>query len=135
MRPEPRKEEIDDAIIATAEKMIEKPAKFQSLLHARRWMRMVSRNCIKDGWRFGNKFQELEDAAKVEAIDHWRVDFEDEDLKQAALALLDEDDAELLRQHISGLSITEIAELKGIKRTTLQMRFKKIHTLLKEKLK
>ncbi len=135
MRPMPPEEDIDDAIIATAEKMIEKPPKFQSLLHARRWMRMVARNCIKDGWRFGKKFRELEDVAKVEVIDDWRVDFEDEDLKQAALEMLDEESAELLRMHISGLSITEIAEVKGMHRTTLQKRLKRIHALLKENLK
>ncbi len=135
MRPQPRHEDIDDAIIAMAEKVLDKPPTFQSLLHARRWMRKVGRNCIQDVWRFGKKFRELEDAGKVEAIDNWRIKFEDEDLEHAALALLDEQDAELLRLHISGLSITEIAELKGIHRTTLHMRVKRIQKFLNENLK
>jgi len=133
--PQPSEADIEDAIIAMAEKMLDKPPAFQSLIHARRWMRLTSRNLLRDTRRYGKKFRDLDDASKIQSVEDWLIEFEDEDIEHAALAMLDEESAELLRLHISGLSITEIAELKGMHRTTLQMRFKHIHAFLKENLK
>ncbi len=134
MSPKPSEADIDDCLMAMAEKLLDEPPKFQSVLHARRWMRLVCKNLFRDIRRYGKKFQELEEAEKIETVEDWLIQFEDEDLERAALAMLGEEDTELLRLRISGLSITDIAELNGMNRTTMQKRMKHIHVFLKENL-
>ncbi len=135
MRPRPREEDIDDCILAMAEKLWYDPPRFESLLHGRRWMRLVCRRLLRDGWRYSKKFRVLDEATELESIEDWLTGFEDEDLMRAALGMLDEENAELLELYISGLSITVIAELQGFHRTTLQMRFRHIHGFLRENLR
>ncbi len=138
IRPRPRDEDIEDAIVCAGQCLIEKPPSLANRLHGRNWLRKKCRNLLRNVLRDAKKFQNIEaEGITVEAImdDTEFEAFELVDMEQAALRLLDAEDAELLRLAISGLHANEIAKIMGVKRTTLAMRLKHMHTFLKENLK